>query len=122
MPSYYSLGKIPRKRHTIYRKPDGNLYAEQLVSTEGFSDNYSLTYHCYPPTRVSKIDKPYSAVPEIAEDNNMQHRSFLGMNVVPKDDFLESRVTVLVNNDIHISLAAPVKSMSGLFLQEFGCR
>ncbi len=120
MPSYYSLGKIPRKRHTIYRKPDGNLYAEQLVSTEGFSDNYSLTYHCYPPTRVSKIDKPYSAVPEIAEDNNMQHRSFLGMNVVPKDDFLESRVTVLVNNDIHISLAAPVKSMSGYFFKNSG--
>ena len=87
MPSYYSLGKIPRKRHTIYRKPDGNLYAEQLVSTEGFSGTYSLTYHCYPPTRVLQIGESYSVDPDIAEGNNMQHRSFFGLNVEPTDDW-----------------------------------
>ena len=42
MPHYFSLGKIPHKRHLVFRKPDGELYAEQMVSTEGFSETYSL--------------------------------------------------------------------------------
>ena len=35
MSFYYTLGNIPAKRHTQFRKPDGNLYSEELVSTEG---------------------------------------------------------------------------------------
>ena len=33
---YYSLGSIPKKRHTQFRKPNGELYHEQLFSTVGF--------------------------------------------------------------------------------------
>lgn len=120
MPHYFSLGKIPHKRHTIFRKPDGNLYAEQLVSTEGFSDIYSLVYHCHPPTRVLKIEKDYSVTPEIAVEHNMQHRSFYGLQVKPQDDYLDSRVPVLVNKDVYISLAAPRKSMNGYFFKNSG--
>ena len=120
MPHYFSLGTVPHKRHTIFRKPDGGLYAEQLVSTEGFSDVYSLVYHCHPPTRVRKIDKDYSVAAEIAIDQNMQHRSFFGLNIQPVEDYLESRVPVLVNNDLSISLAAPGKSMTGYFFKNSG--
>ena len=63
MPYYFKLGKIPPKRHTQFRKPDGGLYAEQLVSTEGFSDAYSITYHVHPPTMVRAVDEPYSVEP-----------------------------------------------------------
>jgi len=107
MPHYHTLGKIPKKRHTQFRKPDGNLYSEQLVSTEGFSAEYSLVYHAYPPTRVLEIGQPVSVMPEIAVDKNMQHRSFQGFKVKPADNYLESRVPVLVNNDVCIYLAAP---------------
>jgi len=31
MPIYHKLGQIPAKRHTVFLKPDGNLYAEELV-------------------------------------------------------------------------------------------
>lgn len=117
MPHYHSLGKIPPKRHTQFRKPDGSLYAEQLVSTEGFSDIYSLTYHNHPPTMVTSIDKPIDVKPEISVLNNMQHRSFNGFSVKPEDDYLKSRVAVLVNNDLHISLAAPSKSMDKYFFK-----
>ncbi len=37
MPSYHALGKIPPKRHTQFRKPDGGLYSEELFGEEGFS-------------------------------------------------------------------------------------
>lgn len=117
MPHYHKLGKVPNKRHTQFRKPDGGLYAEQLVSTEGFSDLYSLTYHIYPPTRVSKIGEPYSVKPKIAVEKNLQHRSFQGFDIKPEEDYLRSRVPVLVNNDLHISLAAPKKSMTDYFFK-----
>ncbi|MEI6750244.1 MAG: homogentisate 1,2-dioxygenase [Bacteroidota bacterium] len=117
MPHYYSLGKIPPKRHTQFAKPGGGLYSEQLVSTEGFSDVYSLTYHVYPPTMVSRIEAPYSMAPEIAIENNMQNRSFQGFNVKPTDDYLLSRVPVLVNSDIYIEVASPRLSMKDYFFK-----
>jgi homogentisate 1,2-dioxygenase len=120
MPHYYTLGQIPKKRHIVFRKPDGGLYAEQLVSTEGFSDNYSLVYHTYPPTMVSHLDPSYSVAPEIVEHDNMQHRKYSGFTVPPADDFLESRIPVLVNSDVHLSLAAPRKSMTDYFFKNSG--
>lgn len=120
MPHYHKLGKIPSKRHIQFRKPNGDLYAEQLVSTEGFSDVYSLVYHSYPPTLVTSIEDAYSVAPEIAIEKNMQNRSFQGFQIKPEDDYLKSRVPVLVNSDVHISLAAPQKSMKDYFFKNSG--
>ena len=117
MPHYYKMGEIPRKRHTVYRKPNGELYQEQVVSTEGFSDIYSIVYHCQPPTLVKEIGEAWSVRPHIAREINMQNRSFNGFNIKPVDDYLESRTPVLVNSDIYISLAAPRKSMKDYFFK-----
>jgi homogentisate 1,2-dioxygenase len=115
MPHYFSLGKIPPKRHTQFRKPDGSLYAEELVSTHGFSSVYSLIYHCHPPTLIKKAGKGKSIEPKIAYQRHMKHESFEGFNITPVDDYLESRKPVLVNNDVHLSLAAPKKSTEEYF-------
>jgi len=115
MPVYYTLGKIPPKRHTVFRKPDGSLYAEELVSTEGFSSLFSLVYHNYPPTLVKKLGEPYSVEPKIVRQKHLRHTSLLGFKIQPKYDYLESRKPVLVNNDLHISLAAPQSSMNEYF-------
>lgn len=117
MSHYYKLGKIPHKRHTQFRKADGSLYSEQLISTEGFSDTYSITYHHYPPTNVTEIDEPWSVAPEVAVNNNMQHRSISGFKAKPTDDYLESRVPVMVNDDVYIHVAAPQKSMRNYFFK-----
>lgn len=115
MPHYHKLGEIPHKRHTQFRKPDGKLYSEQLFSTEGFSSHYSLLYHCHPPTEIIKVDEPYSVAPKVAEEKMLKHRSFIGFNVQPENDYLKSRKPVLVNSDCHIVLAAPRESMDGYF-------
>lgn len=120
MSHYHTLGELPRKRHVVFRKPDGGLYAEQLVSTQGFSDTYSLLYHCHPPTQVTNIGDPYPAAPAIAVGINMQNRLFSGFNVTPADDYLDSRTPLLVNNDCCISLAAPRTSMTGYFFKNSG--
>ncbi len=107
MPHYYKLGNIPHKRHTQFRKPDGGLYSEQLFSTEGFSDDYSLLYHCHPPTQIIKTEPQVDVSPTIAEEKMLKHRCFEGFTIKPGGEFLQSRVPVLVNNDCHIVLAAP---------------
>lgn len=115
MPFYHKLGSIPHKRHTQFRKPDGSLYSEQLFSTEGFSNDYSLLYHCHPPTVIIHTDDPYDATPKVAEERMLKHRSFEGFKVQPVKDFLQSRKYVLVNNDCHIALAAPTDGMKDYF-------
>lgn len=115
MPIYHKLGTIPAKRHTVFRKPDGKLYAEELVSTEGFSSLYSLVYHCHPPTMVKALGEPYSVEPKIAQEKHLRHTSLIGFNIKPEDDYLQSRKPVLVNSDLHIVLAAPRKSMTDYF-------
>lgn len=115
MPIYHSLGQIPAKRHTVFRKPDGALYAEELVSTEGFSSMYSLVYHTHPPTIVKELGTPYSVEPKIAREKHLKHTSLLGFNIKPEKDYLESRKIVLVNSDLQISLAAPTDSMTTYF-------
>ena len=115
MPHYYTLGDIPHKRHTQFRKPDGGLYSEQLFSTEGFSNDYSLLYHIHPPTQIISTDEPIVIAPTIAEEKMLKHRSFEGFNIKPAADFLQSRVPVLVNNDCHIVLAAPQESLTSYF-------
>ncbi len=111
MPRYHSMGKIPRKRHTIFRNEDGSLYQEELFGTSGFAGMSSLLYHIYPPTCVREFQEPQNIRPEIALDDNMRALSFSGFNVPAEEDYLASRKTMFVNGDLHIGLAAP-KSFS----------
>lgn len=117
MPYYYKLGNIPHKRHTQFRKEDQTLYSEQLFSTEGFSNDYSLLYHVHPPTQIIGTDKAVNVMPAVAEEKMLKHRSFEGFKVKAVNDYLESRVPVLVNNDCHIALAAPAESMTNYFFK-----
>jgi homogentisate 1,2-dioxygenase len=120
MPHYQKIGQIPSKRHTQFRKPNGELYSEELVSTEGFSNIYSTIYHHYPPTRVKEVGVPYDVAPKISNKQNMQHRCYNGFQITPENDYLESRKAVLVNGDCHISLAAPRTSMTDYFYKNSG--
>ena len=117
MPFYHKLGSFPQKRHTQFRKPNGELYHEELVSTEGFSSIHSLVYHAHPPTLVKDIKDPMPYAPVAAMDKNMQSRSFTTFNVAAQDDYLESRKVMLFNNDLHIGVAAPKKSMTDYFFK-----
>ena len=107
MPRYHQLGSIPHKRHTAFRKKDGNLYYEQLFGTIGFDGMSSLLYHTHPPTAVKEILSSTDISPKIAVENNMQMRALKGFNIKGEKDFLMSRVPVLTNSDVTIHLASP---------------
>ena len=115
MPIYHQLGKIPHKRHTVFKKPDGNLHYEQLFGTEGFSGMSSLLYHLHRPTQVKRIGDAFNVAPEVAVEKNMKSYRFHGFKVKPADDYLESRIPIMVNNDCYVELAAPKKSTKDYF-------
>ena len=115
MPRYHSLGKIPHKRHTTFKKPDGSLYQEELFGTAGFAGMSSLIYHLYPPTVVSEIKRGEDVSPKIAVAKNMKALSFKGFSLKPEQDFLKSRKTLFANNDLHIGLAAPKEFSKNYF-------
>ncbi|RDB02668.1 homogentisate 1,2-dioxygenase [Runella aurantiaca] len=115
MPIYHKLGKIPPKRHTQFEKPDGGLYYEQLFGTVGFDGMSSLMYHVHRPTMVKEILSETDVSPKIAVEKGIKARLLKGFDVPPKEDFLESRTRLLVNSDVHISLAAPRQSLTSYF-------
>lgn len=117
MSRYHSLGQLPSKRHITFFKEDGSLYSEQLISTEGFSAEYSLTYHIHRPTRVLAIDLVIDISPKFVDNELMINRSFKGFKIDAFDDYLESRQLVLGNEDVLISLAAPRQSMNTYFFK-----
>ncbi len=115
MPLYKQAGQIPNKRHVVFRQANGKLYHEELFGTEGFAGLSSLVYHLHPPTIVKEFGAPYSVRPEIAVEDNLQARSFMGYRLEPSADYLESRKVLFVNNDMSIGLAAPEQSMEEYF-------
>ena len=115
MPIYHKLGKIPQKRHTQFRQPDGSLYHEQLFGTIGFDGMSSLLYHINRPTRVKEILEAKDLTPKIAVDRNLTSRKLMGFDVLQEDDFLDSRKVLLMNSDVHVGLAAPKKSLTSYF-------
>lgn len=117
MPFYHRAGMLPQKRHVQFRKPDGNLYAEELISTLGFSSVYSIIYHCYPPTLVKQIGEPINVEPEYTMKKNMQNRSFNSFMQKENADYLKSRVVLMGNNDLTIGTAAPSKGMDDYFFK-----
>jgi homogentisate 1,2-dioxygenase len=117
MPIYRKEGLIPSKRHTVFRKPNGELYHEELFGTEGFSGISSLIYHLYPPTRVVQFGEPWSVRPEIATEDNLKARSYKGFQLEPEADYINSRKVLFVNGDLQIGLAAPSAGLESAFFK-----
>lgn len=115
MPIYHSLGNIPHKRHTVFKKADGTHHYEQLFGTVGFDGMSSLLYHLHRPTQVSRMLDSYDVTPKVAVEKNMRSLRLHGFKTAPEADFLQSRKTILVNSDVQIILAAPQQSLRDYF-------
>jgi len=112
MPYYMSLGEIPRKRHTQFRRPDGALYSEELFGTEGFVGSSSTMYHIHPPTQVTGWKKLYDTKPEYVEQEIMRMRHAKTRPVKPKGDAVEGRTILFGNADVEMSICVPAEQMS----------
>ena len=115
MPIYHSLGNIPHKRHTVFKKADGSHHYEQLFGTVGFDGMSSLMYHLHRPTQVKELLESYDVAPKVAVEKNMRSLRLHGFKTAPEADFLDSRKAILVNSDVQIILAAPQQSLRAYF-------
>ncbi|GCC50706.1 homogentisate 1,2-dioxygenase [Chryseotalea sanaruensis] len=113
---YHKLGNIPPKRHTQFRQPDGSLYKEELVSSEGFSNIYSNLYHINAPTRIKAIIKqePYGA--KRIDDYSLRQTHLNTSKVTSTgNDYLSARKVLLMNNDCSISICSPTQRKMDYF-------
>ncbi len=107
MPIYHAVGSIPRKRHIVFRRPDGGLYAEELMGHEGFTGTSSLLYHVHPPTTVLRAQKIRDLVWEADEDTSLRHRHFLTSRVARGGSPTTGRIPLLFNADIGMLYVEP---------------
>lgn len=111
MPSYMSLGSVPHKRHTQFCKPDGGLYAEELFGEEGFSGVYSLLYHQYPPTRVSKVARFGAVSQQEWPQEAHRHHHVRSKGVEAGGDIVSGRRLMFYNADCTLSVVRPTEQM-----------
>jgi len=107
MPIYHTLGRIPRKRHTAFRKPDGGIYAEQLMGHEGFTGTSSLLYHIHPPTTIKSAKRLREITYEADDDNTLKHRHFRTSQLKPGGSPTLDRIPLLFNSDIAMLYVEP---------------
>jgi homogentisate 1,2-dioxygenase len=112
MPYYTTLGEIPSKRHIQFRRPDGNLYSEEVFGTEGFVGPTSTLYHIHPPTQVTGWKNLYSTKPEYVETDVMQMRHLVTDGRAPHGDPITGRVVLLGNSDVEMSICVPSEEMA----------
>ncbi len=107
MPIYHLMGQVPRKRHTVFRRPDGGLYAEELMGHEGFTGTASLLYHIHPPTTVISARRVQPLVWEADTDTSLRHRHFRTAGATKGGSAVLDRVPLLFNADIGMLYVAP---------------
>ena len=108
-PSYHRLGQVPAKRHQALRSPEGSLYAEEVVGTQGFSGRYSILYHRYAPTAVAKVveAEPVPSAPTPALDSTLRHHLLrtIKEGKGAGTDEASGRVWLLHNDEIRLGVS-----------------
>ena len=102
----HQLGKVPAKPHTAFYE-DGKLLMEQCVTREGFEGPFSVLYFRTPPTdetRVESVKAPGFCPVETTAEQPLHRRHIRTQDISPGGDFVSSRKTLLVNEDVHIGV------------------
>jgi homogentisate 1,2-dioxygenase len=105
VPYYRAVGEIPRKRHTQFRKPDGGLYAEELMGIEGFSAESALLYHAGLPTAIVDSEVYVEADQPLAANHPLKPRHFKTHKLDPGtgSDLVTGRQLLMGNDDVRLS-------------------
>src|ERR1700748_966994 len=107
MPIYHTLGSIRKKRHPAFRKPNGGIYAEELMGHEGFTGTSALLYHVHPPTTVKSVRRIKETKLEADPDAALKHRHCRTARPPKGGSPALDRVPMLFNQDIAMSYVEP---------------
>ncbi len=112
MTYYTRMGQIPHKRHTQFRQPDGTLYHEELIGAHGFAGSHSLLYHLRPPTAIEQVSVGASTPLTYAASDVLKPRHFRTAQGLIGGDAIASRIPLLANGDVTLSIARPNEPMT----------
>jgi homogentisate 1,2-dioxygenase len=110
MPFYHTLGRIPHKRHTVFRRNNGEaaIHYEHLMGNLGFTGLQSLLYTLRRPTSIlgSELVRRLEWSPDPDPTLRMRH---LRTHRLPSagPSAAVDRTPLLFNADIALSLARP---------------
>src|SRR5262245_14883318 len=107
MPFYHRLGKLPRKRHTVFRQPSGELYHEHVMGSRGFSGPESLLYHLRRPTSVLATRELRRLAWQTDADLTVRMRHFQLNLVPPAGSPTLDRIPLLYNADVAMEVVRP---------------
>jgi homogentisate 1,2-dioxygenase len=119
VPYYRHVGEVPPKRHTQFRAPDGRLYAEELMGTEGFSSSSALLYHRNPPTALLGAAAIAAPDDDLRPNEPLLPRHLRTAELPPDGDLVSGRRLLLANDDVRLLAAAPTEA-SGLYRNATG--
>jgi len=114
MPFYQKRGEIPNKRHTQFKNNNGDLFWEELISREGFSDIYSNVYHIHQPTKIETIGSFEKLELQKSKTVHRPHH-LITSNLELGGSYIASKVPLFFNADIVISKAHMSDSMDYLY-------
>lgn len=112
MPFYHQVGRIPHKRHTQFKKPDGGLYREEVMGLEGFHGIQSILYHHFLPPRILQSELLGNVKPQYVEFGALRHRAFTTKNVPAGGDPVTARRILLGNNDVTLGISHSTDPMT----------
>jgi homogentisate 1,2-dioxygenase len=119
MTYYRRVGEVPPKRHTQFRAPDGQLYAEELMGTEGFSSSSSLLYHRRPPTALVAAEAVPENDPGLGPNEPLLPRHLRTGTLDAGGDLVADRTLLLANAHVRLLVARPTEQ-SGLYRNATG--
>ncbi len=112
---YMRMGDVPAKRHTKLLGPRGELRYEQVITTHGFDHRYACLYHIHPPTRVQQVVERGARLVEIVPQAVKRHYHLRTAQLPAGGDPIMGRRTLLVNQDVSLSVCRPTQAMDYFF-------
>ena len=103
MPYFNRVGEVPRKRFSQFRKPDGSLYATEVMGEEGFSSDMSLLFHREAPTGIVAARAIEQEPVTLKANRPLLPRLFHTAELKVGGDAVTGRQPLVGNDDVLVS-------------------
>ena len=114
----HTLGRVPPKPHTALYDENGKLLMEQMITREGFNGPFSILYYRTPPTDefdVTELKLTGFCPVELVKEQPLHRRLINTGDIAAGGDYLTGRRTLLVNRNLHVSVAKPAEPAGRFF-------
>jgi homogentisate 1,2-dioxygenase len=104
-----SAGELPRKPHTVFRKPDGGLYYEECLTRAGFDGPYTIGYHRERPQAAVAAQVAHGwQLPQALPARRLAKRHYRSQDLQqPPGPPIDRRTPLLFNSDVVLSVLRP---------------